>query len=79
MKPKLLMHICCAPCFIAPYFSLKDKFDIFGFWFNHNIHPFTEYEKRLDSLKTFATEQNIKMIYKDEYNLEDFLRKAAFL
>ncbi|MCD4818940.1 MAG: epoxyqueuosine reductase QueH [Candidatus Cloacimonetes bacterium] len=78
MKPKLLMHICCAPCFIAPYFNLKDKFDIFGFWFNHNIHPYTEYVKRLDSLNTFATEQNIKIIYKDEYNLEDFLRKAAF-
>jgi len=78
MKPKLLMHVCCGPCFIAPYFNLKDKFDIFGFWFNHNIHPYTEYEKRLNSLKTFASEQNIKMIYKDEYNLEDFLRKAAF-
>jgi len=78
MNAKILIHICCAPCFVAPYFHLKDKFRIFGFWFNPNIHPFLEYQKRLKTLQDFAEKENIQMIYKDEYNLEEFLRKAAF-
>ena len=77
--PKALVHVCCAPCFAAPYFHLQKKgFDIHGFWFNPNIHPFQEYKKRLKTLQDFAEKENIPMIYKDEYNLEDFLRKAAF-
>lgn len=77
--PKALVHVCCAPCFAAPYFHLQEKgFDIHGFWFNHNIHPFQEYKKRLETLQDFAEKESIPIIYKDEYNLEDFLRKAVF-
>ena len=80
MSKKILIHICCAPCFIAPYFHLKKNTDleIKGFWFNSNIHPYQEYQKRLKSLQDFAEKENIQMIRKDEYNLEDFLRKACF-
>ena len=78
MNAKILIHICCAPCFAAPYFHLKDNFRIFGFWFNPNIHPFLEYQKRLKTLQDFVEKEDIQMIYKDEYNLEEFLRKAAF-
>jgi epoxyqueuosine reductase len=76
---KLLVHICCAPCFAAPYFHLKEEgHEIHGFWYNHNIHPFTEYKKRLETLQEFAEKENIQLIVKDEYELEKFLRKAAF-
>jgi len=75
---KLLIHICCAPCFTAPYFQLKDKFQIHGFWYNHNIHPYTEYKKRLETLQEFAQEQELEVIYKDEYDLEKFIRKAVY-
>ncbi len=74
----LLIHICCAPCLAAPYFKLKEKFLIRGFWYNHNIHPYTEYQERLKTLKKFAAEQQLEIIYKDEYDLEEFLRKAVF-
>ena len=76
---KLLVHICCAPCFAAPYFHLKEAgHEIHGFWYNHNIHPLTEYKKRLDTLQKFAKEEDISLIVKDEYELEKFLRKVAF-
>ncbi len=75
---RLLIHICCAPCFVAPYYHLKDKFELMGFWFNPNIHPQQEYHKRYMTLKDFTEKENIRMIWKDEYNLQDFLRKAAF-
>ncbi len=76
---KLLVHICCAPCFIAPYFHLKEKgHEIHGFWYNHNIHPYTEYKKRLEALQEFAEKESFNLIIKDEYELEKFLRKSAF-
>ena len=76
---KLLVHICCAPCFIAPYFHLKEKgHEIHGFWYNHNIHPYTEYKKRLEALQEFAEKESFNLITKDEYELEKFLRKSAF-
>jgi epoxyqueuosine reductase len=76
---KILVHICCAPCFVAPYFHLKEQdFDIHGFWFNPNIHPYQENQKRLNSLKEFAEQESIPMIIKDEYDLDKFLRQAAF-
>ena len=76
---KLLVHICCAPCFAAPYFHLKkEDHDIHGFWYNHNIHPFREYKKRLETLQEFADKESIPLIVKDEYELEKFLRKTAF-
>ena len=79
MKNKILVHVCCAPCFAALYFLFREKkFNVFGFWYNFNIHPFMEYQKRLKTLKNFADEENIQVIYKDEYDLEKFLRKAAF-
>jgi len=50
----LLIHVCCAPCLIAPYNRLKDIFDITTLWYNGNIHPFVEYGKRLDALREFV-------------------------
>ena len=76
---KLLVHICCAPCFIAPYFHLKEKgHEIHGFWYNHNIHPYTEYKKRLEALQDFADKESFPLIVKNEYELEKFLQKSAF-
>lgn len=79
-RKKLLFHVCCAPCFIAPYEHLKEagEFDIWGFWFNPNIHPYQEYAKRRDTLKAYADKENISMIYKDEYPLEEWLQKVVF-
>jgi epoxyqueuosine reductase len=76
---KLLVHICCAPCFAAPSLHLKEKgFDLHAFWFNPNIHPYQEYQKRLQTAQKFCEDEGISLILKDEYNLDEFLRKAAF-
>lgn len=54
IKPKLLLHACCAPCFTAVYEQLKEDFNITVFWFNPNIFPIEEYNKRLDELKKYC-------------------------
>ncbi len=54
MKKKLLLHICCAPDATIAIEDLADGYDTVGFFYNPNIHPDTEYEKRLDSTKSLA-------------------------
>lgn len=79
MAEKILVHVCCAPCFVAPYKHLSQKdFDIHAFWYNHNIHPYTEYLKRLETLQEFTKTEEIPLILKDEYELEKFLRASVY-
>ncbi len=75
---KLLLHACCAPCLIAPYQHLKNEYDLTVFWYNDNIHPYTEYKKRLDCLKDFVAKEKAKSIIKDEYDVKKFLQTVCF-
>ncbi|HAD81289.1 MAG: hypothetical protein A2509_00415 [Candidatus Edwardsbacteria bacterium RIFOXYD12_FULL_50_11] len=69
---RLLLHICCAPCLCYPHQSLSDeKAGITGFWFNPNIHPYREYQARLGSVRDFAQNHGLEMIYDDSYPLEE--------
>ncbi|MBM3331053.1 epoxyqueuosine reductase QueH [candidate division WOR-3 bacterium] len=47
MKPKLLLHICCGPCSTEVIRRLKDDYEVVGFFYNPNVHPEAEYNKRL--------------------------------
>ena len=57
-KPNLLLHSCCGPCstqvlsFLAPYFNIT------VLYYNPNIEPFTEYEKRKQEQIRFIKEFN---------------------
>lgn len=62
-KPKLLFHICCAPC--ASYVSLnylQKKYDLTWYFDNSNLVSLEEYDKRLNLAKQVALENNIKLI-----------------
>lgn len=74
---RLLVHTCCAPCLIAPLQELKKQWDVTLLWFNPNIHPYTEYIKRRDTLKDFAAKENIPVIWQDEYDLEMYLKATG--
>ena len=52
-KPRLLLHACCGPCSSAVLERLADFFDISIFYYNPNIHPAAEYERRLEELAFF--------------------------
>lgn len=72
---KLLMHICCSNCCLFPIRSLTSKgIDIVGFWFNPNIHPYTEYKNRFYSLNKLQSLWDLKIEYKDNYGLKEFIR-----
>ena len=75
---KILLHICCANCAIYPLQRMEERGDdAVGFFFNPNIHPYQEYQKRLDTLKIYSEKVGLKVIYRDEYLLEEFLRNVS--
>ncbi|HOV79491.1 MAG TPA: epoxyqueuosine reductase QueH [Bacillota bacterium] len=75
---KILLHTCCGPCSIYPAEYLKGMgMDVTGFFFNPNIHPYTEFVKRKETLEKYAPEIGLKVIFDGSYLLEDFLRGVA--
>ena len=76
---KALIHICCANCLIYPLKVLQqEEWDVRGFFYNPNIHPYQEYKRRLEAVQHYEKEAALQVIYRDEYNLEEFLREVAF-
>jgi predicted adenine nucleotide alpha hydrolase (AANH) superfamily ATPase len=49
-----------------------------AFFYGSNIHPYTECLRRRDTLTRYADEIDLKLIVSDTYDLEGFLRNAAF-
>lgn len=67
---KLLLHSCCGPCSTAVLTRLKDYFDITVLYYNPNIEPRKEYEKRkIEQLKVLD-KLNIKYMDIDYLNEE---------
>ncbi|MBQ6028541.1 MAG: epoxyqueuosine reductase QueH, partial [Treponema sp.] len=52
-KPRLLLHACCAPCSSYTLEYLCEYFDITIYYYNPNIHPAQEYQRRLAELENF--------------------------
>jgi epoxyqueuosine reductase len=75
---KLLLHICCAPCSVACIKSLRQEgIEPTGYWYNPNIHPFTEYRARRDTLVGYAQTIGMALCLEDEYGLRPFTRAVA--
>jgi hypothetical protein len=52
--------------------------DVMGFFYRHNIHPFQECQKREETLKQYAQTIELKVIYQQDYKLEEFLQSVVF-
>ena len=72
---KLLMHACCAPCSVYCIKELRNEnIEPTIFWYNPNIHPYTEYKARRDCLKEYCKKINVNLEIKDEYGLDEFCK-----
>lgn len=68
---KILMHMCCAPCSTYPLkFLRENKMEVTGLFYNPNIHPIDEYQRRLDTVKQFAELEALDVRYLEGY-MED--------
>jgi hypothetical protein len=75
MKPKLLIHSCCAPCSSYAVELLKEYFEITLYFYNPNIFPESEHNRRYEELVKFIGESTdftgVKVIF-ENYSPIDF-------
>lgn len=74
-KKRLLLHACCAPCSSYVLEYLSNYFDITIYYYNPNIAPDLEYNRRMNELKRFLNEfktKNKVEFIEEEYNPNNF-------
>ena len=54
LRPRLLLHACCAPCSSATLERLAGHFDLSILYYNPNIYPPEEYHRREAELERFV-------------------------
>lgn len=76
---KVLLHICCGPCATYPVPRLREQgHELMGYFFNPNIHPYTEYSQRKQALEEFARQSELPVVYADEYNPAEYFQNVSF-
>ena len=76
---RVFMHVCCGPCCIYPVKALRnDGAEVMGYFYKHNIHPYTECLKRQQTLQDYAEQIDLRVIYQEGYDLEGFLQNAVY-
>jgi len=74
-KPKLLLHICCAGCGAYVSQLLKRGYRVVLYFYNPNIYPAEEYNKRLTEARSIAKKFNLKLI-EGEYTHKQWLESV---
>jgi len=74
----ILLHICCAPCAIFPIDAIRrEGHKPTGFFYNPNIHPYSEYLKRRDTVEKYAIEKGFSVIVSD-YDVEKYFQLMIY-
>ena len=72
-KPTLLLHSCCGPCSSSVLEKLLPEFDVTVFYYNPNIFPEAEYQKRLTEQKNYLNQLGINLI-EGEFDPTEFFK-----
>jgi len=60
---KILLHTCCGPCSTYVVKSLREQgFNVTGYFYNPNIQPLAEYERRLETMKQYVTTVGLELL-----------------
>lgn len=73
-KQKLLVHVCCGPDVVMPILQMRDEYDVVCFWYDPNIQPRAEYNKRYEAFKKVCEIENIPFI-KGAYDVKNFFAR----
>lgn len=76
-RPRLLLHSCCAPCSSYVLEALNRAFDIDIFYYNPNIAPRSEFDRRVEELNRLVAafpHENAMNVIVGDYDAEAFLR-----
>lgn len=74
----VLLHTCCAPCSVYCIETLqKEQKQVTVYWYNPNIHPYTEYKARKNCLKEYTSQIKVPAIFEEEYGLREFTKNVV--
>ncbi|MBU1177871.1 epoxyqueuosine reductase QueH [Patescibacteria group bacterium] len=73
MKKSLLLHICCAPCSTHVIEKLQTDFKVTGYFYNPNLYPEAEHDKRRQEAVRFGQEIGIEVLAPEKYEKEKWL------
>ena len=82
IRPRLLLHACCAPCSSYVLEYLSEFFDITLYFYNPNIAPEEEYEYRAHELERLVSEMRLSdrvSVVIEKYNSDEFYNIAKGL
>ena len=77
-KPKLLLHICCAPDEAYAVDLIKDQYELRCFFCNPNIFPNEEFTLRLNEAKKAASIYGVPFTW-DDYDYASWVNATAGL
>lgn len=70
------MHVCCGVCAWASIERLREEgFEVEALFFNPNIHPFSEYKKRLEACREVTGALKVVLL-EGEYLLDDWIKEC---
>jgi predicted adenine nucleotide alpha hydrolase (AANH) superfamily ATPase len=72
-KPRILVHVCCAPDALYVFGVLGNEYDVTGFFSNSNIQPREEYVLRLEEARKVARSAGVRLL-EDDYDPDGWLR-----
>jgi predicted adenine nucleotide alpha hydrolase (AANH) superfamily ATPase len=75
---KLLIHSCCAHCaaYTVEYWR-GQGYDVSALWYNPNIHPYTEHQRRLEAMQSLAEKTGLPLIMTSGYDIIDYFRRVV--
>ena len=81
-RPRLLLHSCCGPCSSSVLELLTKYFDVTLLWYNPNLHPQEEFDRRLATQIELIEKAGLTKevpILAESRKHEDYLRRVEGL
>ncbi len=72
----LLLHHCCGPCSPQVIEQLRTTHRVESYWFNPNIQPQDEHDKRLDAFKLLGKVMDLAILKPEPFSGDQWSKEA---
>jgi len=74
----ILLHACCGPCSTYVVNRLQEQgMEVSAFWYNPNVHPFREHQRRLEAMELFARAVDLPLIIDEGYDMLKYFQAVV--
>lgn len=78
LRPRVALHVCCGPCATSVIERLAREYEVTAVWYNPNIDPPGEHDRRLEAMRVVAERTGVPLI-ELEYDPQAWARACAGL